>query len=98
MKIGSLLLRWRAAERVGLRELAKQIGISWPELCPVLWSIPGGFLVAMPRAEVCTDDNEPTDEEYERLIVHEEYEVPAERKAESWGYLNGRLVAIDYGL
>jgi hypothetical protein len=23
---------------------------SWPELCPVLWSLPGGFLVVMPRA------------------------------------------------
>lgn len=63
----------------------------------MLWSIPGGFLVVIPRAEVCTWENAPVDEEYEQVIVHEGCEVPAERKPDSWGYLNGRLVAIDYG-
>lgn len=35
MKIGTLLLRWRAAENIGVRELAKQIGISASTLCRV---------------------------------------------------------------
>jgi len=35
MKIGPLLLRWRAAERIGVRELAKQIGLSYSTLSRV---------------------------------------------------------------
>jgi transcriptional regulator with XRE-family HTH domain len=35
MKIGSLLLRWRAAERVGVRQLANEIGISYATLSRV---------------------------------------------------------------
>lgn len=36
--------------------------------------------------------------EYVALTQHEDYEVPAEHKADSWGRLpNGRIVAIDYG-
>lgn len=75
----------------------------WPELCPVVWSLPGGFLVVMRRARVLTDDEF---EEHEALIRRwifggpgEENErfVPAEPKSDSFGWLDGRLVAVDYG-
>lgn len=69
----------------------------WPELCPVLWSLPGGFLVVMPRAEICSDENAPSEEQLEELINRPDYAIPAERKADSWGFLDGRLVATDYG-
>lgn len=69
----------------------------WPELCPVLWSLPGGFLVVMPRAQICTPDDFPPEEEMTRLIIKDDYVVPAELKPDSWGWWNGRLVAIDYG-
>jgi hypothetical protein len=67
----------------------------WPEFCPVLWWIPGGFFVVMPRVEVCTAETAPAD--YEPLTDGLDHVVPAEHKPSSWGYLDGRLVAIDYG-
>jgi hypothetical protein len=67
----------------------------WPELCPVLWSVPGGWLIVMPRCEPL--ERELTGAEYEALVDRTDYRVPAENKQDSWGYLNGRLVALDYG-
>lgn len=68
-----------------------------PELCPVLWSIPGGFLVVMRRARVLTDE-EFDALDLERWVVRDEtFTVPAEIKSDSFGYLDGRLVAVDYG-
>ena len=68
----------------------------WPELCPVRFALPGGFLVVMPRAVTLT---EPMAEDaYERLTQRPDYVVPAENKPCSWGHLpDGRLVAVDYG-
>lgn len=68
-----------------------------PDLCPVLWSIPGGFLIVMRRARTLTDD-EFAALDLERWVVRDEtFTVPAEIKADSFGYLDGRLVAVDYG-
>lgn len=70
----------------------------WPELCPVLFAAPGGILVVMPRAEICTDVTAPSEDDYRRMTTHPERCVPAEWKADSWGRLpDGRLVAVDYG-
>lgn len=68
----------------------------WPELCPVLWAIPGGFLLIMRRARVLTDC------EFIKLdmvawVDRGDYVISAEIKSDSFGYLNGKLVAIDYG-
>lgn len=68
----------------------------WKELCPVLFYIPGGFLVVMPRVQILTD------EEFLAINLNEfldtgDYYVPAERKANSFGWLNGEIVAVDYG-
>lgn len=67
----------------------------WPELCPVVWSLPGGWCVVMRRAEPLTEDL--TDEQYRELVDHDDYHVPAEHKIDSFGWLGGRIVAIDYG-
>lgn len=69
----------------------------WEELCPVLFSLPGGFLVVMPRAEVCSEATMPDEETLRKLTSQPDRCVPAEWKADSWGYLEGRLVAIDFG-
>lgn len=67
----------------------------WPELCPVLFSVPGGWLLVMRRAKPLSDA--------EWCSVHpewgyrEEYVVPVEMKRDSFGVLDGRIVAIDYG-
>lgn len=68
----------------------------WPELCPVVWSIPGGWVVVMRRARVLTDAefaafDAPT------FCQCEDRLVPAELKANSFGWLDGRIVAVDYG-
>jgi hypothetical protein len=70
--------------------------VSLPGLCPVLWSIPGGWLVVMRRARVMTEDEFMTFDVAafcERL----EYAIPVEHKSNSFGYLGGSIVAIDYG-
>jgi len=80
----------------GLLANLQEAGFSrtgWPELCPVLFSLPGGFLIVMPRCEPCT----PSEDEMVRLINRPHYVVPAEYKPDSFGILDGRMVAIDYG-
>jgi hypothetical protein len=67
----------------------------WPELCPVYWSVRGGWLLVMPRCLPLAKDL--TEEQYAAFTVRPEYSVPVEHKRDSFGYLNGRLVAIDYG-
>lgn len=68
----------------------------WPELCPVLFSLPGGWLVVMPRAEPlsgadwCAFDTE-------EFIERSDGVIPVEEKQDSFGWLDGRIVAIDYG-
>jgi hypothetical protein len=103
----------------------------WPELCPVCFSIPGGFLVVMPRTRPLTyaewqgfdyrafvsrgdDYVEDNFDSYAgtwapgalgqplHVLVLGNAEpsiglVPAEYKPDSFGVLNRRIVAIDYG-
>lgn len=68
----------------------------WPELCPVLWSVPGGLLVVMRRAQPITQ------EEFDAIQFPEwqdkgDYYVPIEAKRANMGRLDGRIVAVDYG-
>ena len=80
------------------REFART---GWPELCPVLFSLPGGWLVVMPRAEPLTDG------EWELLDImgtrdkwpdRGDYVVPVEMKRDSFGWLQRLgIVAVDYG-
>lgn len=67
-----------------------------PELCPVVWSMPGGWLLIMKRAEPMTR------EQFDDIDLHKwvdkgDWVVPAEPKMDSFGWYDGRLVAIDYG-
>jgi hypothetical protein len=67
------------------------------ELCPVLFYLPGGFLVVMPKAEVM-DEDAFADFDYEGFINSvADMVLPVEEKASSFGMLDGRVVAIDYG-
>ena len=68
----------------------------WPELCPVIWSIPGGWLVIMRRAREMTCE-EWGDFDAEKWCNHDDYIIPAEPKEDSFGWLDGRIVAVDYG-
>ncbi|MCP2216207.1 hypothetical protein ABIF16_008148 [Bradyrhizobium elkanii] len=68
-------------------------------LCPVVWVSRGGFVqimrAAKPLAEMMTFD------EYMNVVDAWDYipgedSCPFEPKASDWGWLEGRMVALDY--
>jgi hypothetical protein len=65
--------RWRVARQ--------------PGLCPVLWSLPFGLCVVMPRVRLVDRTTDTT--ELAGLTGYD-------HKASSYGYHRGELVAIDY--
>jgi hypothetical protein len=84
----------------------------FPELCPVTFSLPGGWLVVMMRAQPLSDEDwrqflrdrmgedaiktyHPRDEL--RSWTGGDYLIPVEIKPCSFGKLDGRIVAVDYG-
>lgn len=67
----------------------------WGKLCPVVFSLPGGWLVVMRRAApLSAADFAGMDESW---LEEPDYRIPAEFKQNSFGWLDGRIVAIDYG-
>jgi hypothetical protein len=66
-----------------------------PGVCPVLLAIPGGFLNVMLRAEPLTGEIPAW--VFKKFCEREDYRIPAEYKTDSFGVLNGCLVAVDYG-
>lgn len=68
----------------------------WPELCPVVFRLPGGFVNVMRRAEPLTRE-QFFGFNYEQFAHKPDYWVPVENKWDSFGLLNGRIVAVDYG-
>jgi len=69
----------------------------WPELCPVLFYIPFGIITVMPRCEPLT--REQFDKlDYFMFTLRENYVLTfVEHKIDSFGILNGKIVAVDYG-
>ena len=64
--------------------------------CPVLFAFPGGwFLVAKRATEMTVEQFLNFDAK--AFCERDTYYIPAEHKACSFGYLNGKVVAIDYG-
>jgi hypothetical protein len=66
-------------------------------LCPVLFYIPGGWLNIMPRCKPLTE------EEFYKINIdslfynNKLFRIPVENKIDSFGKLNNKIVAIDYG-
>ena len=65
-----------------------------PKLCPVLWADRFGLFVVMRRAEILAEP--PTPMRFHQFTFGESI-PPIECKADSFGVLDGRLVAVDYG-
>ena len=77
----------------------------WPELCPVEFSLWGGWMVVMRRLEVLTN------EEFEAHLADAKRRgfrldrrldgkgtcLPVELKADGWAWDGSFVVAIDYG-
>ena len=68
----------------------------WPELCPVVFSIPGGWLVVMRRARPLTPEEWSNFRPYD-FCEKGDHVIPAETKLDSFGVLDSRIVAVDYG-
>jgi hypothetical protein len=68
----------------------------WPELCPVQFSIPGGWLVVMHRVREMTDE-EFLNFDSKAWADRGTHLIPCEHKSNSFGWLDGRPVCIDYG-
>lgn len=78
-------------------------------LCPVKFYIPGGWLLVMPRCIPITENvffdldvtrfwpNESEDYHPANECERANYNVPVENKQDSFGWFNGKIVAIDYG-
>lgn len=65
-------------------------------ICPVVFALPGGWLVVQRRAELMTDE-QWADFDARAFCERGEYLIPAEHKSDSFGWLNGEVVALDYG-
>lgn len=64
-------------------------------MCPVRFSIAGGWLVVMPRCKELSQDDffgmDFTD------FQSGDFQVPVENKLDSFGWYQNRIVALDYG-
>ncbi len=72
----------------------------WPELCPIVFSIPGGWLNVQRRAASLTPHEwQNFDRDlFEYGSIERGYIVPiGDWKAENFGVIDGRIVAVDYG-
>jgi hypothetical protein len=70
----------------------------WPELCPVKFSIWGGWLVVMRRAEVLSEFQFfALKLQIKMMVTRPDYCVPCEMKHDSFGILDNNLVVVDYG-
>ena len=65
----------------------------WESLCPILFADPLGLVVVMPRAQ-----QRVTVEEIQAATPVYFPEPTYETKAEVFGLVNGRVLALDYGL
>ena len=68
----------------------------WEELCPVVFSVRGGWLIVMPRCRPLTRD-EWFSLDFKNFREKEDRCIPVEEKMDSFGVLDGRIVAVDYG-
>lgn len=64
----------------------------WQTLCPVYASDPFGLMIVMPRA------SQPVSQDEVDALPDYYPDITAEAKPDDYGHLNGRVVALDYGL
>lgn len=65
-----------------------------PGVCPVLWSIPGGWLVVMPRLAILSPEEFVA---FDAKAFVERHGLSVEPKPDSFGRYRGQVVAVDYG-
>lgn len=63
---------------------------------PAVFSLPFGLAIVMRKARVLSPE-EYVNFDYEKFIDRIDYVIPVENKWNSFGVLDGNVVAIDYG-
>lgn len=105
IKLPKLSRGWKLF-RHGLRSNAQErdfARLGWQELCPVVFALPGGWLIVMRRARPLTEAEwEAFDAAAFRggpgeHKLKQGHRIPVELKKHSFGVLDGRIVAVDYG-
>lgn len=87
-----LLANMQERQMYGCKELRDS-----GKLCPIYFSLPCGFLIVMPRVQILKEGEVCRERLVDFCHANENWTVPAEPKCNSFGYLNGRMVAVDYG-
>lgn len=67
------------------------------KLCPITFYVPFGLLVVMPKVKVLTKGDGIGNDYLLSFCICENGKIPAETKLDSFGFLNNKLVCIDYG-
>lgn len=68
----------------------------FPDLCPVLWALPGGFLVCMQRATP-VPRTWWEDTSIDEWLSSRGLSAICEGKLDCFGMLRGKVVVVDYG-
>ena len=100
VKLPKLSRDWRQFLRGLLSNMEERefAANGWPEFCPVVFSLPGGWLVIMRRAQPLTDEFLLTFDRLDFLMPEDGRLFPeVEPKDDSFGMLDGRVVIVDYG-
>jgi hypothetical protein len=87
--------RWRGLLQgllANMNECTWWYGTKWNTLCPIIFHLPFGCLNVMPRLQILTDD-----EYLNNSHIYNRTYYPCEPKSNSYGWLNERIVVIDYG-
>ncbi|MGE3757736.1 MAG: hypothetical protein AB7H97_08270 [Pseudobdellovibrionaceae bacterium] len=83
--------------RANLEEQDQWCLLRHEKMCPVLWWLPLGFGVVMPRVRPLTEA-EFHDFDYVGFAdLGNSFSLAVECKADSFGVLDGKIVAVDYG-
>ena len=67
-------------------------------LCPVLWHADDGAVLIMKRAEQVSTDFDFLQQPDWDYLSNGDDPCPFEPKGQDWGLLEGRIVAVDYGI
>jgi hypothetical protein len=96
---------WRLFLHGLLANMQEKTFSVYPEVCPVIFSVRGGFLNIAKRARELTElefEQEiqytyPNTPDGNIIFKDADYYIEAEGKPSSFGWLDGKIVVIDYG-
>lgn len=98
-------LGWRLFLHGLLANMQEKVFSIYPEVCPVIFYVCGGFLNVAKRARELTEleyemeiqYTYPTTSSGNIIFKDADYYLEAESKPSSFGWVDGKIVLIDYG-